>query len=82
MKIYPNPTRSTAYISIPSAMKKGGRITITNKVGDIIEVSKFTGNSFQLIPIDLSEQPNGFYKISLMDDISEVSYELLNLSQN
>jgi hypothetical protein len=82
MKVYPNPTKSTAYVSLPSNMTNGGNLKITNRVGDVVEELSFAENNFQLIPIDLSEQPNGFYKVSLVDDMQEVSYDLLNLSQN
>jgi hypothetical protein len=82
MKVYPNPTKSTAYVSIPTSMTKGGSLTITNRGGEVVQESAFLENNFQLIPIDLSEHPNGLYKVSLNDDLQEVSYDLLNLSQN
>ena len=80
MKIYPNPSRTTAYISIPSKMKTGGKLTVTNSEGDTICRNTFDENQFQLIPLDLTDQPNGFYKITLENDLHTECNELLNLA--
>jgi len=80
MKIYPNPTKSTAYISVPKEMEKGGKLTVTNRDGQLICNTLFEENQFQLIPLDFSDQPNGFYKITLENEDASVSNELLNLA--
>ena len=79
MKVYPNPTRSTAYVSIPSEIQGIGHLTIKNQAGETIEETCFCGKSAQLIPLNLQGQPNGFYKVTLNDGTREMSYELLNL---
>jgi len=79
MKIYPNPTRSTAYISVPSEFINGGNLGVRNQGGEIIEARTFKGYDSQLLSLDLSKQPTGLYKVSLSDDSAEVSSDLLNL---
>lgn len=79
MKIFPNPARSIAYVSIPTEMKKGGNLVIRNNTGEIIEEKSFAENNSQVIPLDLSGQPNGFYNVSLEDDHMEMNSDLLNL---
>jgi hypothetical protein len=80
MKIYPNPTKSTTYISVPKEMEKGGKLTVTNRDGHLVCNTQFEENQFQLIPLDFTDQPNGFYKITLENEHASVSNELLNLS--
>lgn len=81
MKVYPNPANAIAYISVPSEMKNGGNLTVTNKSGDTIFQQSFTESNTQLLPLDLSEQPNGMYKVTLGNEEQEVSYDFLNLNQ-
>lgn len=79
MKVYPNPARSFAYVSIPVELKKGGNLTIRNNTGEIIEERIFSENDAHVIPLDLSGHPNGLYNVALADGKSEVSADLLNL---
>ena len=79
MKVYPNPAKSLAYVSIPSEMKKGGNLIVRNKMGDIIEERAFTEHDARIIPLDLSGQPNGFYNVALVDETIDISTDLLNL---
>lgn len=79
MKVYPNPARSLAYVSIPAELKKGGNLIIRNNSGEIIEERIFSENDAQIISLDFSGQPNGLYNVALDDGISEVSADLLNL---
>jgi len=82
MKIYPNPTKSTAFVSIPSGLSMGSSLRITNKMGELIDEHQFSEQSEELIPIDLSQQPAGFYTISVSDECGETSYDLLKIGRN
>ncbi len=82
MKIYPNPARSLAYVSIPDEMKKGGNMTVRNKVGEIIQECIFSENNANVIPVDLTGHPAGFYNVALADEACEISAELLNLVES
>ena len=79
MKIYPNPARSTTYISIPSEMKDGGRLIVRNNFGAIVEKQNFTVEESKLIALDLRCHPNGVYNVSLSDDKLEVNSDLVKL---
>jgi len=79
MRIYPNPSRSTTYISIPSQMKGKGNLTVTNRYGIVVEERAFSADEKNLLALDLSGQPNGLYNVYLSDEHLEVSKELLNL---
>lgn len=79
MKIYPNPARSTTYISIPSEMKGKGNLTVTNSEGIVVEEREFSADTTRILSLDLTSQPNGFYKVFLADKNCEVSNEILNL---
>jgi hypothetical protein len=79
MKIYPNPTRYTAYLCRPNELQKGGRLRIRNCDGEIIEARSFTENNSTLLSIDLSKQPIDLYKVSMSDDNLELRIDLLNL---
>lgn len=81
MKIYPNPARSKAFISLPDEFKKGGNLVVTNKMGEIIQTQEIAKDSSSVISLDLTNQPNGLYKVSLSDQSTEMSGELLNLSE-
>jgi len=79
MKIYPNPSRSIAYVSIPAELKNGGQMVVRNKTGEVIEERSFSENDAHVIPVDLRNMPNGFYNISLVNESLEMSSELLSL---
>jgi hypothetical protein len=81
IKVYPNPARSTAYVSIPSTMKGSVSLTVRNSNGEIIEENIYAEDDTQLITLNLSGHPNGFYKVILSDKSQELSYELLNLGE-
>lgn len=82
MKVYPNPTRSKAFVSLPAGKAKGRNLIIKNKAGDIIQKLMLDDDNLQLLPIDFSSEPNGLYSVSLEDGVEKISYEILNLSQN
>lgn len=81
MKVYPNPTRSTAFIAIPKELQAGGNMTISNSNGEVILTRPFSKNQADILPFDLTGEPNGMYKVTVQNDIFESSYEILNLSQ-
>ena len=55
---------------------------IRNKTGQIIEEKSFAENNANVIPLDLTGQPNGFYNISLADENLEMNSDLLNLVES
>lgn len=81
IKVYPNPARATAYVSIPSVMKGSVSLIVRNSDGEIIEENIYVENNTQLITLNLAGHPNGFYKVTLSDKSQEMSYELLNLGE-
>lgn len=79
MRIYPNPARSTTYISIPPEIKGKGNLTVTNREGIVVEERAFSADTTRILSLDLTNQPNGFYKVFLTDKNSEFSNEILNM---
>lgn len=79
MKIYPNPARSTAYVSVPSEMKENGKLIVRNKLGAVIEKRSFSLNESRLLSLDLTCHPTGMYNVELTDGSMEVNSDLLNL---
>jgi hypothetical protein len=79
MKIYPNPARSTTYVSVPSDMKEKGKMIVRNNVGAIIEKRSYSLNDSRLLSLDLTSHPTGMYNVELTDGSMEVSSDLLNL---
>jgi hypothetical protein len=82
MKIYPNPSKSTAYLSIPGELSSGYNLTITNTKGERVLEQVFGELSNVVIPLDLTNQPSGFYKVTLGNEVEEMSNDLLLLSEN
>jgi len=80
MKIYPNPSKSTTYISVPEDLVSGCSLTVTNNSGDLVFSQEYAGISNMVIPLDLKNQPSGLYRITLGNEYQEVSNELLLLS--
>jgi hypothetical protein len=79
MKIYPNPARSTAHISIPSELKEGGKLIVRKIGGEIIEKRNFSVSNSQILSLDLKKHPIGMYKVSLSNENAEFSTDLLHL---
>jgi hypothetical protein len=79
MKIYPNPSRSKTYISVPEELKSGGTLTIKNKKGIVISEQAYARVESQLIPLDMSSQPYGIYEITLENEGHTASNDLINL---
>ena len=68
MKIYPNPSRSTSYISIPKDLVKECNLIVTNKQGKKVHEQKYTDVRTSLIALDLSEHPAGLYNVCIGND--------------
>ena len=80
MKIYPNPSKSTTYISVPEELVEGCNLTVTNTSGELVFEQDFAGMGNMVIPLDLRNQPSGLYRVTLDNGAHEVSNELLHLS--
>ena len=55
-------------------------MTISNRNGEVIHSRSFEENHAHILPVDLTGEPNGFYRVTVKNEIFESSYELLNLS--
>lgn len=82
MKIYPNPSKSTAYVSIPGELASGYNLTITNTSGERVYEQAFGELSHVVIPLDLRNHPSGLYRVTLGNEVEEMSNDLLLLSDN
>lgn len=77
MKIYPNPSRSTSYISIPEELVSECNLIVTNNQGEKIHEQTYTDVSNSLISLDMSKHPVGLYKVTVGNETCRESKDLL-----
>lgn len=77
MKIYPNPSRSTSYISIPEELVAECNLIVTNNQGEKILEQSYTDVSTSLISLDMSMHPAGLYRVTVGNDLRLESKDLL-----
>ncbi len=77
MKIYPNPSRSTSYISIPAELVAECNLTVTNNHGEKVYEQTYTDVQTSLISLDMSNYPVGLYKVTVGNDVRHESKDLL-----
>lgn len=77
MKIYPNPSRSTSYISIPEELVSECNLIVTNNQGEKIHEQSYSDVHNSLISLDMSKHPAGLYKVTVGNDIRNETKDLL-----
>ncbi len=77
MKIYPNPSRSTSYISIPEELVSECNLIVTNNHGEKIHEQSYSNVHTSLIALDMSKHPSGLYKVTVGNDVRNESRDLL-----
>jgi hypothetical protein len=77
MKIYPNPSISTSYISIPEELVTECNLIVTNNHGEKVHEQSYTDVSTSLISLDMSNHPVGLYKVTIANDVRNESKDLL-----
>lgn len=77
MKIYPNPSRSTSYISIPEELISECNLTVTDNEGNKVVERSYTDVTTSLISLDMSEQPVGLYRVTVENHFHNESKDLL-----
>lgn len=80
MKIYPNPSRSTSYISIPEELVSECNLIVTNNQGETIHEQSYSDVQTSLISLDMSKHPAGLYKVTVGNDIRNESRDLLMIT--
>lgn len=67
MVIYPNPNNGRFTIQIPAEMKANVEISIVSMTGKLIHKELLNNVSYNVLPLDLSNEANGLYFIKISD---------------
>ncbi len=67
MVIYPNPNDGRFHIQLPADMRGNVDISIVSMTGKLIHKEFLNNVSYNVLPIDLSNEANGLYFIKLSD---------------
>ncbi|MEA1896878.1 MAG: DUF5018 domain-containing protein, partial [Bacteroidota bacterium] len=67
MVIYPNPNNGRFSIEIPAEMKGNVEISIMDMSGRMIHKEFLNNSSYNVLPLDLSNEANGIYFIKISD---------------
>ena len=64
LKVFPNPTSGTTRLVWNEPLKEAAIIEITNNIGQVVQMINI-GVGFTYQEIDIKNQPNGIYFVSL-----------------
>jgi hypothetical protein len=63
--LMPNPSAGVVNISVSSSLEQNLNVTVTNALGQVVKSASFEGITYNVLPLNLTEQPNGIYFVAI-----------------